>query len=323
LIALLVLVLLALLTFRTAVYFREDTPFGEASPDKGRYVPTPEGSLFVIEHGDPDAPPVLFAHGTAAWSGLWEPTLGAAARSDYRSIAFDMPPFGFSQHASDEDYSRQRQADRALALIQTMDIRPIIVAHSVGAGPMAEMVLRHPDAVSGLIIVDGAIALGSDLAPKALPMPLRNDTLREFLVAATGTNPLLTRQFLRSFMHIKDAATDEIVTLLQEPMHQKSYTAAVSAWVPQLFETPRDAISTKPEAWAGLKLPTALIWGDADTITPLEQAHELMELIPEATLIVLPDVGHIPQLEAPAQFQEALLRALNGVQQLAKEREDP
>jgi pimeloyl-ACP methyl ester carboxylesterase len=56
-----------------------------------------------------------------------------------------------------------------------------------------------------------------------------------------------------------------------------------------------------------LGIPTHAIWGEKDAINPLETARELVASQPNAKLTVLPEVGHLPQQEAPA----ALLRALS------------
>jgi pimeloyl-ACP methyl ester carboxylesterase len=56
-----------------------------------------------------------------------------------------------------------------------------------------------------------------------------------------------------------------------------------------------------------LKVPTALIWGDKDTVTPVQQANDLRTLVPHARLTLLPGVGHIPQIEDPDAFNAALL----------------
>lgn len=77
--------------------------------------------------------------------------------------------------------------------------------------------------------------------------------------------------------------------------------------------TKLSALSTRPENWRALSLPTFLIWGDKDTVTPLSQGETLAEIIPNATLTMLPDVGHIPQIEASALFQSNLLSALNAL----------
>jgi pimeloyl-ACP methyl ester carboxylesterase len=53
-----------------------------------------------------------------------------------------------------------------------------------------------------------------------------------------------------------------------------------------------------------------LIWGAADSVTPLAQGRALQRWMPRATLAVIPDVGHIPHLEAPAEFALVLLAAI-------------
>jgi len=53
-----------------------------------------------------------------------------------------------------------------------------------------------------------------------------------------------------------------------------------------------------------------LIWGENDNVTPLDQAHDLQNLIPQATLSVLAGLGHIPQIEDPVAFNAALLKGL-------------
>ena len=59
-----------------------------------------------------------------------------------------------------------------------------------------------------------------------------------------------------------------------------------------------------------IKVPVAMIWGDRDDVTPLAQANDLRALIPQASLKVMQDVGHIPQIEDPAAFNAALIDAI-------------
>ncbi|WP_170418513.1 alpha/beta fold hydrolase [Ruegeria atlantica] len=307
------LVSLVLIGFRLAAGAREVGNLRAELPKEGRLVATTEGAVFLLEQGPSDTPTVLFAHGTAAWSGLWRPTLDAVAEAGFHAIAFDMPPFGWSEHAEKGDYSRVRQSDRVIGLLEALDRKPIVVAHSIGAGPISEAVMRRPDLVSGLVVVSGAIALGGHETAKSTPIFLRNQAVREHLVSATVSNPLLTRQFLRSFLFNKDAASPEIVAVLQEPMQREGYTRAVAHWLPQLFLAPQDAMSTRPKNWRDLKLPVGLIWGQEDTVTPVEQAGHLAALVPDAQLVILQGVGHIPQIEDPSAFQDALTEMLQNI----------
>jgi len=57
-------------------------------------------------------------------------------------------------------------------------------------------------------------------------------------------------------------------------------------------------------------VPVALIWGAADTVTPLEQGKRIETLTHARSLQVLTGVGHIPHIESPAAFRTALDQAL-------------
>lgn len=293
-----------------AALLRETEERAAILPADGRLVDTKEGAIFVSETGPEDGPPLLFAHGTAAWSGLWQPVLDATGANGWRGVAFDMPPFGFSDHAADRIYSRPRQADRILALVEALDVKPILIAHSVGAGPAVEAVMHNQTAFAGLIVVDGALALGRHAEDAALPLPLQPEPLRKAATALTITNPLLTRRFLSGFVHNKDAVTDARVALLQRPLRRENTTSAYADWVPNLLVAPQDARSTRAEEYQALALPVVYIWGAEDTVTPLHQAEALAGLTQGAELIVLPGVGHIPQIEDTPAFLLALTQAL-------------
>jgi pimeloyl-ACP methyl ester carboxylesterase len=102
---------------------------------------------------------VLF-HGTAAWSELWRRTITALTASGFRVIAFDLPPFGFSDHPG--TYTRAAQATRINDALNQLNIGPvIIVGHSFGAGAATEFAMRYPERTRGLVLVDAALGLSS------------------------------------------------------------------------------------------------------------------------------------------------------------------
>ncbi len=292
-------------------YLRETEELGTLPSQGGALISTDDGQYYSVERGNAQATPVIFTHGTAAWSGLWLPTMEHLAQFGYRTISFDMPPFGYSQHASDNDYSRQRQAKRFLAFIKALDVKPIVVAHSFSAGMVAEAAMIDESAFGGIVFVAAAIGLNSHEKPKATPLPLRNRTIRRAATALTISNPLLTGTFLRQFIHVKEGATKPIIEVLKQPMTRAGYTDAATDWLPQLFQTPLNAQSTQEEEWRKLKVPARFLWGDKDTITPLPQAEELNALVAGSSLTVLSGIGHIPQVEAPIRFQSKLLDELD------------
>jgi abhydrolase domain-containing protein 14 len=59
-----------------------------------------------------------------------------------------------------------------------------------------------------------------------------------------------------------------------------------------------------------VELPTLGIWGSNDGIVPVEQGHLIARLMPNATLVILPEAGHACYMRATAEFHDHLLRFL-------------
>lgn len=303
---LLVLAILALILFRVLASNRE---VGSAPPESGMYIDTPTQRFFVQAKGPEDAQPVLLAHGTAAWSGFWAKEVELLAQAGYRAIAYDLPPFGYSARAADGDYTRPTQARRILDLARAQPKPPIMVAHSFGAAAATEAVLRDPRSFAGLIIVDGAIGMGT-IPASDLPLPLRPRMIREAALSATATNPLATRFLMKQMIHQKDAATDDYIDVLQGPQTREGTTEAYADWLPSLLAPVPTSLSLDPAQYANLPIPVQIIWGDMDTVTPPAQAEALANAIGQEPVHYLTDVGHIPHIEAPDAFAALLLKLL-------------
>jgi pimeloyl-ACP methyl ester carboxylesterase len=307
------IILVALVGLRIAADRREGSGTA-APPASGAMVTTTKGRIFVSTIGPRDGQAVLFVHGSGAWSGLWQATSVSLAARGYRVIALDLPPFGFSDRPAAGDYGRTAQARRIMALVDAMQLsHPIIVGHSFGAGPAVEAVMRNPWRFRQLVLVDAA--LGIDAPSEPLPWLLRSQVAREHLVAATVTNPALTRTLLRQLIHRKERASPAIVAILQKPMGRPGSTAAVAHWLPSLLQADPTSLSGRASNYALLRGPVAIIWGADDTVTPVDQAARLRQLVPHAQMTILRDAGHIPQIERPAQFQAALAQVLTRPEQ--------
>jgi pimeloyl-ACP methyl ester carboxylesterase len=133
--------------------------------------------------------------------------------------------------------------------------------------------------------------------------------MRKLVISATLTKPMATGPVVRWFLHRQDAATPELVDVPDRPKRRAGTTAGAVGWIPGRIVAPPAALSARPDAWAALGLPLALIWGDRDTAT-LPAAARTMANPTGAPLSILPEVGQIPQIEAPTGFQAALIAAL-------------
>ena len=280
----------------------------QLAPRTGHLVPTRSGGVFVQEKGPANGIPVVLFHGTAAWSELWRQTSDALASAGFHVIALDLPPFGFSDRPG--GYTRQDQAARINDVLDALEAPPaIIVGHSFGAGAATELVMRYPDRARALVLVDAA--LGLTATPSAAPWVIQPQWIREILVSLTITNPIATQTLLQSMIAKKERALPEYVAILQRPLAQRDSTSDIADWLYYFLGTDTNAASADRTAYAKLEVPVAILWGDKDTITPVEQARDLQTLLsPETDLTLLPGLGHIPQIEDPGMFNDALLKTL-------------
>ena len=128
------------------------------------------------------------------------------------------------------------------------------------------------------------------------------------------TNPVATQTLLKSLIAKKERALPEFVAILQRPIAQRDSTPDIADWLYYFLGSDREAASADRNAYAQIKVPAAILWGDKDTVTPLEQALDLRTLLPPQTsLTLLPGLGHIPQIEDPDAFNDALLKVLGNL----------
>ncbi len=296
--------------FRLAASSRETAEVQDLVLPESRMVETPHGMLHALEAGPEGGQAVLLIHGSVGWSGLWRDTMDFLAGAGYRVIALDLPPMGLSERVPGLDYSRQAQGLRILAFVEALETRPVIVAHSFGAGAAVEAMMLEPGNFAGGVIVAGALGLGDDGEGRELPMLLRPKLVRELAMSTTVTNPYVTKLLVQQFVYRKDRITEDVVELLEHPFRRRGTTAALADWLPTLLVPPRNAASSDPARYANIGLPVALIWGRQDTVTPPAQGVALQQALGDARLLWMDGTGHIPQIEAPETFHELLAAAL-------------
>lgn len=304
--ALLLLPILILAGLRIAAALRED---GAPPPAATRMVATPYGAVAVSVSGPADGRPLMLVHGTAAWSGFWKQVSAHLAQRGWRVVAVDLPPFGWSDHDPGARYDRVTQAERLAAVLAAVAKQPaVVVGHSFGAGPATELALRHPRRLRSLVLVDAALG-ELDAAGGGNGGVLRFRPLAEAATAATITNPAATGPLLRS-MIARKARAEAWLPVLKAPMRRRGTTSAYAAWLPNLIAARDGALSRRSEAIRRLAMPLALIWGEADTVTPIEQGRRIASLGRARSFAMLPGVGHIPHIEDPEGFLAALDSAI-------------
>jgi pimeloyl-ACP methyl ester carboxylesterase len=179
-----------------------------------------------------------------------------------------------------------------------------------------EAALLDPARVRLLVLVDAAL---SPASPPVSPPPpsgavarvATTPWLRDPLIAATMTNPIFTRTLLRQLILDPADATDAQVAMVHAQFGIRGTTSAFGMWLEQFVMGGEAARIHDASNYATLTMPVLLVWGEQDTITPLERAHALQTILPRAELVTLPQTGHIPTIESPELFRDALLRFLD------------
>ena len=318
--AILALLLAVILFFTVLANLRETKTRQEAAPSTGRFVQAGDVELFIQEMGPADrqAQVILFIHGTAAWSGLWRETMTPLAEAGYRCIAIDIPPFGYSERPATPSYGNADQAKRIVALMDALEIeRAILLGHSFGGGATMEAALMIPDRIDALILADvGGLNLNLPPAPKsqrpsAIEMFLGAPFVRNPVLAATATNPLFTKTLISTMVLDPADATEENIKILQEPLVLLDATNTLGDWLKEVLSPQEISLTTDPANYQTLSMPALIIWGDSDKVIPLKEGEYLQSLLPDAELVLMKGVNHIPHLEDQEKFIEIVLGFLN------------
>ena len=243
--------------------------------------------------------PLVLLHGVASSRLIWRRVIEPLA-ARRRVIAVDVPGFGESEPAG-PGFELEEVADRLVAGIGVE--RFDLVGHSLGGAVAVATAARHPDAVRRLVLVAPA-----GLAPRATRVAAALGAAAERAVYARRVlgYQLAGRARGRRAMFgttVADAArlhpADALLLL-----DASGGARRVSAGVRRALEADlRDDFAAAP-------MPVGVIWGTADRVVPYSGLEALRRLRPDAVVETLPATGHIPQVEHPAAFVEALERIL-------------
>ena len=247
-----------------------------------------------------DGPPVVFCHGTPWSSALWAP-IAAALSTEHTVYLWDMLGYGTSSMA-EGDVSLAVQGRVLADLLTHWGLAaPDVVAHDYGGAVALRAHLLHGAAYRSLALVD-VVALA----------PWGSDFFR--LVAANASvfaalPPALHEALVRAYV---DGAAHQLLRAddldrLVEPWLGDAGRAAFYRQIAQADQRYTDEVEP---LYPSLDLPVQVVWGTEDTWIPVDRAHRLADAIPGARLDLVPDAGHLIQLDAPARLTAILQRWL-------------
>lgn len=258
-------------------------------------------SLQVAETGE-GGRPVLLVHGFTADNSEVAGVLDPLADRGWHAVAPDLRGHGRSDHPTDPDnYSFELMASDVLALADDLGWdRFALVGHSMG-GAVAQLVaLDRPERLTALV-------LASTFHGPVAGITMELVELGRWVVRESGMTGLADALAARRAENPDSIAAFE---RLQEvlPGYAEQSRARLEATSPDMWMAlaPRFvAQEDRLDRLAKVDVPTAVIVGELDS-TMLDDCRRLAATIPGAALTVIPDAGHVPQLEQPDAWWDTL-----------------
>ena len=242
-----------------------------------------------LEGGSPDAPVLLLLHGFGGDKDNWT-RFSRTLVEEYRVIAPDLPGFGDSARHASWDYSLLAQRDRLARFVAALDLNPMhIGGNSMGGHLAAIYTHAYPEQVLSLALLNN----GGIESPEPSEM---------FLAVGRGENPLVLNS-PNDFDRLLSFASHKkpfIPWPAKDVLGRKTFEHA--AFNRYVFEALRDERYVPLEPLLGdIEQPVLIIWGEFDRVLDVSSIDVMEPLLPQAIVIVMPDTGHLPMLERPAE----------------------
>jgi pimeloyl-ACP methyl ester carboxylesterase len=266
---------------------------------------------FVELHGDRiayrdagEGEVLLLIHGMAGSSATWRAVMPQLSKK-FRVVAPDLLGHGESAKPRG-DYSLGAFAVWLRDFLDELGIsQATVVGHSLGGGVAMQFVYQHPDYCQRLILISSG-GLGPDVG---LILRLLSAPGAEAVLPIIAPQPVLTvGNRLRSWLSNAGIQSPRGAELWS------AYSSLSDRQTRQSFlRTLRSVVDYRGQAVSALNrlqlradLPAMAIWGERDTIIPVDHAYAAHEARADTRLEVLPGVGHFAQVEAPTQVVELI-----------------
>jgi pimeloyl-ACP methyl ester carboxylesterase len=289
-----------------------DAALRAVRPGRPLSVASADGTQLHAEvFGAEEAPTVVLIHGWTEAIPYWAFVIDELKR-DFRIVAYDLRGHGQSGTATDADYSLERfgqDVDAVLSAAAPGGRVRLVAGHSLGAMSIAswadqfDVTARAESAALLNTGLGGLIAGAAVVAVPAFADRFRDPLSRKLFLGSSNPIPPFAsplHHFLISYVAFGPTATPGTVEF---------YRRLITACPPDVRAAAGLAMADMElnHALAKLTIPTLVMAGDRDRLTPVAQAERIASELPRLTeLIVLPNTGHMGPLERPEEVSAAL-----------------
>ena len=242
--------------------------------------------MVYAENGNVAGEPLLLIHGFGGNKDNF--TRIARQLEGYHLIIPDLLGFGESSKPMSADYRSEAQATRLHELLQAKGLTSNIHigGNSMGGAISVAYAAKYPSEVKSLWLVDSA-----GFWSAGIPKSLEGATLEN--------NPLLVNNNedfynMYEFVMYKPPYLPKSIKAVfaQERIANKALHAKI------LEQIITDNVEERAQVIAQYKIPTLVVWGDKDQVIKPETVKLIKEIIPQSQIIIMPEVGHVPMVEA-------------------------
>lgn len=297
--------------FGTAEFINDDAIY--VPPFDGQLIPVGETELFVrtagtkVARGDAGAEVAVFIHGLGGSSTNWTELMELLS-SDVYGIAMDLPGFGQSPPPTHGDYKLTAHADIVAQLIrESVGDRPVhIFGNSMGGATAVQLAARHPELVQSMTLVSPAL-------PELRP---RSSNIHMPITAIPGVGERLMRRMMKrdvqwrvnmsmAICYADPSRIDprRMADQVAEARERDKLTHTADAsllTLRGLISTYFDYSQRSPWKLAReVDVPVLLIYGREDKLVNPRAAFRSTREFPNARVMVVPDSGHVTQMEHP------------------------
>ncbi|MEN8241898.1 MAG: alpha/beta hydrolase [Chloroflexota bacterium] len=237
---------------------------------------------------DADQAAVVLIHGAAGTHLHWPHQLRRL--NNHRVLAPDLPGHGKSEGLGEQ--SIEKYADVIVKWLEKIGVtEAILVGHSMGGAIAQTISAAHPQLVTRLVLVSTGTVL-----------PVNPDLIEKLSIPAAA--PGVYDQIVKWAYH---PSTDpKLVQQARKQMDAIRHTVTYGDFVAC------DAFKFVNQL-AKIKAPTLVICGDADKMTPAHFSKQLQENLPEAQLALVPDAGHMLNIEQPEKLAQLISEFINPI----------
>lgn len=271
-------------------------------------------SLHVAAEGS--GRPIVFVHGFSLNRTLWHHQIQDLA-DGARVVVYDQRGHGLSERAATGDYSLDALAVDLWTVLRHIDARDaIVVGHSMGGMAALKFCELYPEElgqrVAGLMLVATTAA---DVMTGPLKVSLgRRASAAMQMVQEGAMRAVAGRARQMDTLRARSADTAYLATRVMG-FGRAPAPSQVAFVERMLAEVPSEVwLSLLPglmsfdvrEVLGTISIPTSIMVGERDRLTPPGAAQRIADVVPGAELVVLPDAGHTPMLEAHEVFTKHL-----------------